>query len=109
MFTSGTTGVSKGCVLSHRYAIRTAENLIAPFRITKDDVIYSPYPLSHIGPAYYDILPTMMTGGHVILRDGFSVSNFWPEVKKNNTKYQGAGPLPPRYQKKSLINASTPT
>jgi len=82
MFTSGTTGVSKGCVLSHRYAIRTAENLIAPFRITKDDVIYSPYPLSHIGPAYYDILPTMMTGGHVILRDGFSVSNFWPEVNQ---------------------------
>jgi len=81
MFTSGTTGVSKGCVLSHRYAIRTAENLIAPFRITKDDVVYSPYPLSHIGPAYYDILPIMMQGGHVVLRDGFSVSNFWPEIK----------------------------
>jgi len=82
MFTSGTTGVSKGCVLSHRYAIRTAENLIDPFRITEDDVVYSPYPLSHIGPAYYDILPIMMQGGHVILRDGFSLSNFWPEVKE---------------------------
>jgi len=82
MFTSGTTGVSKGCLLSHRYAIRTAENLIAPFRITSEDTIYSPYPLSHIGPAYYDILPTMITGGRVILRDGFSLSHFWPEVKK---------------------------
>ncbi len=82
MFTSGTTGVSKGCVLSHRYAIRTAENLIEPFRITKDDVVYSPYPLSHIGPAYYDILPIMMKGGHIILRDGFSLSNFWSEVKE---------------------------
>jgi len=82
MFTSGTTGVSKGCVLSHRYAIRTAENLIAPFRITGDDIVYSPYPLSHIGPAYYDILPIMMQGGQVILRDGFSLSNFWPEVKR---------------------------
>ena len=82
MFTSGTTGVSKGCVLSHRYAIRTAENLIKPFRINENDAIYSPYPLSHIGPAYYDILPTMMTGGKAILRDGFSLSNFWPEVKE---------------------------
>lgn len=82
MFTSGTTGVSKGCVLSHKFAIRTAENLISPFRITADDVVYSPYPLSHIGPAYYDILPTMMLGGQVILRDGFSVSGFWPEVQR---------------------------
>ena len=38
MFTSGTTGVSKGCLLSHRYAVRTAENMIGPFRITADDV-----------------------------------------------------------------------
>ena len=80
MFTSGTTGVSKGCLLSHRYAVRTAENMIGPFRITADDVAYTPYPLPHIGPAFYDILPTLMTGGRVVLRDGFSLSNFWPEV-----------------------------
>ena len=82
LFTSGTTGVSKGCLLSHRYAVRTAENMIEPFRITEDDCVYSPYPLSHIGPAYYDVLPTMMTGGRVVLRERFSVSNFWPEVKR---------------------------
>lgn len=82
LFTSGTTGVSKGCLLSHRYAVRTAENLIEPNKINKDDCVYTFYPLSHIGPAYYDILPTMMTGGRVILRQRFSVSNFWPEAKK---------------------------
>jgi len=80
MFTSGTTGVSKGCMLSHRFAVRTAENLIDPFRLTADDINYTPYPLSHIGPAYYDILPMMLTGGQVILRDGFSLSAFWREV-----------------------------
>lgn len=82
MFTSGTTGPSKGCVLSHRYAVRTAENVIPAFRVSGEDSVYSPYPLSHIGPAYYDVLPTLMTGGRVVLRDGFSLSNFWPEIQK---------------------------
>ena len=44
MFTSGTTGVSKGCRLSHRYAVRTAENMIKPFRLTAEDVNYTPLP-----------------------------------------------------------------
>ena len=47
MFTSGTTGPSKEYQLIHRYAIRTAENMIAPFRLTAEDVNYTPYPLSH--------------------------------------------------------------
>ncbi len=82
LFTSGTTGVSKGCMLSHRYAVRTAENMIDPYRITSGDCVYSPYPLSHIGAAYYDVLPTLMTGGRVVLRERFSASAFWPEVKR---------------------------
>lgn len=82
LFTSGTTGVSKGCLLSHRYAVRTAENVIPPFRITEADTVYTPYPLSHIGPAYYDILPAMMCGARVVMRDGFSLSAFWPEIQK---------------------------
>lgn len=82
LFTSGTTGVSKGCMLSHRYAVRTAENMIEPFRVTADDCVYTPYPLSHIGPAYYDVLPALMTGSRIVLRDGFSLSKFWPEVNR---------------------------
>lgn len=82
MFTSGTTGVSKGCLLSHRYAVRTAQNVIPAFRVTADDCVYSPYPLAHIGPSYYDALPTMMTGGRLVLRDGFSLSSFWSEIQQ---------------------------
>jgi len=81
LFTSGTTGVSKGCLLSHRYAVRTAENMIKPFQVTSGDCVYSPYPLSHIGAAYYDILPMMMVGGRVVLREKFSLSHFWPEIQ----------------------------
>lgn len=87
LFTSGTTGVSKGCLLSHRYAVRTAENMIWPFALTQDDVIYSPYPLSHIGPAYYDVLPSMMVGGRVVLRAGFSVGAFWSDIHRHGVTW----------------------
>ena len=87
MFTSGTTGVSKGCLLSHRYAVRTAENMIAPFKLTEDDVNYTPYPLSHIGSAYYDILPSLMIGGRVVIRDHFSLSNFWDEIRHHGVTW----------------------
>ena len=82
LFTSGTTGVSKACILSHRYAIRTAENVIPPFRVTAQDCVYSPYPLSHIGPAYYDALPALMTGSRLVLRERFSLSAFWAEINR---------------------------
>ncbi|MFT5658001.1 MAG: crotonobetaine/carnitine-CoA ligase [Gammaproteobacteria bacterium] len=82
LFTSGTTGVSKGCLLSHRYAVRTAENMVWPYELTADDINYTPYPLSHIGPAYYDVLPSMLVGGQVIMRAGFSLSIFWKEIQK---------------------------
>lgn len=87
LFTSGTTGVSKGCLLSHRYAVRTAEHMVWPFALTADDVVYSPYPLSHIGPAYYDVLPSMMVGGRVVLRAGFSASAFWLDINRHGVTW----------------------
>ena len=30
------------CVLSHRYAVRTAENMIEPYRLTENDINYTP-------------------------------------------------------------------
>ena len=48
LFTSGTTGLSKGCVLSHRYLIHQAEIVCEQFRVTIDDTLYSAFPLFHL-------------------------------------------------------------
>ena len=53
-----------------------------PLRITTDDVAFSRYPLSHIGLAFNDILPTLMTSGRAVLRNGFSLSNSCPELMR---------------------------
>ncbi|MEM7332790.1 MAG: AMP-binding protein [Chloroflexota bacterium] len=82
LFTSGTTGVSKGCAIPHRSSVRAAESMIEAFDLTEDDCVYSPYPLFHVGASQYDVLPAMMVGGRAILRQGFSLSNFWKDVSK---------------------------
>ena len=54
MFTSGTTGPSKGCVLSHRYAVRQAELMIEHLGLRADDVLYCPFPLFHLDASRLD-------------------------------------------------------
>ncbi len=80
LFTSGTTGVSKGCAIPHRSSVRAAESMIEAFDLTEEDCVYSPYPLFHVGAAQYDVLPAMMVGARAIVRDGFSLSNFWRDI-----------------------------
>ncbi|MEH6629185.1 MAG: AMP-binding protein [Halopseudomonas aestusnigri] len=82
LFTSGTTGVSKGCAIPHRSSVRAAESMLEAFDIRESDCVYSPYPLFHCGAAQYDVLPAMMVGARAVIRERFSVSNFWQEVCK---------------------------
>jgi len=63
LFTSGTTGVSKGCAVPHRASLRAAESMVEAFDLTADDCVYSPYPMFHCGATQYDILPAMLVGG----------------------------------------------
>jgi fatty-acyl-CoA synthase len=48
MYTSGTTADPKGCVLSHEALVRTAIAQVERFRMTSDDVFWTPLPLFHI-------------------------------------------------------------
>ena len=80
LFTSGTTGVSKGCPIPHRSSLRAAETMIEAFDITEADCVYTPYPMFHVGATQYDILPALMVGGRVVIRERFSLGAFWPDI-----------------------------
>ncbi|MBL0216204.1 MAG: AMP-binding protein [Myxococcales bacterium] len=70
LYTSGTTGLPKGAVLSHRAQI--VRNLVtrAEFAVAPDDTFVAWSPLYHMG-AVDNSLGTLMAGGTVIVVDGF--------------------------------------
>jgi carnitine-CoA ligase len=81
LFTSGTTGVSKGCVLSHRYGIYMAATTNEALRMTAADCTYTAYPIYHMGAAYSEVLATIIAGSRIAIRRRFSASRFWDEVR----------------------------
>ena len=81
MFTSGTTGPSKGCLLSHRYVVRNAELMIENLRLRPDDVLYCPFPLFHLDASVLTVMPALVMGGRAAIGDRFSVSGFWTDVR----------------------------
>ena len=82
LFTSGTTGPSKGCMLSHRYAIRQGEILAERIELRADDCLYCPFPLYHVDAAYLTVSPALVLGARAALGRRFSVSRFWDEVRE---------------------------
>jgi crotonobetaine/carnitine-CoA ligase len=81
LFTSGTTGVSKACVLSHRYVRRQGELHARSLGLTADDVLYSPFPLFHIDAATLTFVPALALGGTAALGLRYSTGRFWDEVR----------------------------
>ena len=81
-FTSGTTGLSKGLLSSHRHALRKAEGVAAACQITAHDCSYTPWPLFHSGAAHHEVLTVLLTGGRVAIRPRFSASRFWDEIRE---------------------------
>ena len=61
LFTTGTTGKSKGVMISHHTIIADAENLIAALGFTHDLVCVINGPLNHIG-SLSKVYPTMIMG-----------------------------------------------
>ena len=70
MFTTGTTGKSKGVAVSHRAVVAVSENVQYGAGIIEDNVYLVPAPINHAS-AIRKLYVSILTGTTVVLLDGF--------------------------------------
>lgn len=82
LYTSGTTGPSKGVVLTHSANLALAKANVALMEYTSDDVLYTAFPLFHVNAKFTSVTSAMITGARLILDDVFSASRFWDRMRE---------------------------
>ncbi len=84
MFTSGTTGPSKGVLLPHNFALCAGENASEVGKYDEKDCLYNPFPLFHANAQLPCTMAALVSGARMALEERFSASRFWDDVKRYN-------------------------
>lgn len=84
LYTSGTTGKPKGCILNHEYEINAGYSYakkkgLISFKVGKER-LYNCLPVHHVNSGILSFFAMMITGNCQIQSERFSVKNFWKEI-----------------------------
>ncbi len=61
-YTSGTTGLPKGAMLTHRALITTAKGFVDRYPLNETDNLISNFPAAWVGDSYFATIPHLLTG-----------------------------------------------
>lgn len=78
VYTSGTTGPSKGVVLPHRWI--NQYTFVLRKLMDENDVVYCDLPLYHVGGVYALVGRALYRGATIALYDRFSPTQFWTRI-----------------------------
>ena len=80
IFTSGTTGPSKGVVMSQRHQVSFGKFFGEIIEMRRDDIAYNFLPFFHIAAKFLTI-SALIADARMILQPSFSLSRFWEDVR----------------------------
>ncbi|GAA5153445.1 ATP-dependent acyl-CoA ligase [Pseudonocardia eucalypti] len=86
IYTAGTTGPSKGCMISHNYACNLARqsNDLATRR--PGETVWTPQPLFHLNATATGVLTSALLNSAISVFPRFSVSRFWGDVERSGAR-----------------------
>ena len=86
LYTSGTTGKPKGCILSHEYELMCGDSYRSagpPVGLkVNQDRVYNPLPSFHINAGILTLFGCILTGNCLIQPARFSLKTWWMDIKE---------------------------
>jgi carnitine-CoA ligase len=83
LFTSGTTGPSKGVAMPHAQMYFFADECVSLVRLTADDAWMTVTPLFHGNAQFMAAYPTLVAGARCVIRSRFSASRWVDQIRES--------------------------
>jgi fatty-acyl-CoA synthase len=94
IYTSGTTGLPKAARVSHHRVMQWTHWFAGMMAISPQDRMFNCLPMYHSVGGVVATGATLVGGGTVVIRERFSASSFWPDVRRERcTLFQYIGEL----------------
>ena len=83
IYTSGTTGLPKAALITNGRAVKTSfAGQFLGFRAKQKDILYLTLPLYHATGLLWSWAGCLRAGSTTVIKEKFSASEFWPDVRK---------------------------
>jgi amino acid adenylation domain-containing protein len=92
MYTSGSTGQPKAAIHTHRTILAQARNSVVSHQLTSTDRSLLVLPLYHINAECVTLIPTLLSGGSVVVPHYFGVSQFWDWIDEHRCTWSALVP-----------------